>query len=121
MALITGGCVDVLQPDATRCGLLAASEAMARARQAGLRVATHSFTTALNATAHVHLVAGTGDVEAMVEWPVHQLQIWAELFPGAPGCVGGRIAVPQSPGWGVSPDPGVLQRLNVHPMGVHQR
>ncbi len=112
-ALIEGGCVDVLQPDATRCGLLAASEAMRRARQAGLRVASHSFTTALNVTAHVHLLAAQGGEAGLLEWPVRQLGLWAALFPQAPRCEAGWVAVPEGPGWGVSPDAGTLGRLRV--------
>ena len=111
-ALITGGCVDVLQPDATRCGLLAAAEAMRRARDAGLHVASHSFTTALNVTAHLHLLAAVGG-DGMAEWPRHQLEVWAGLFPDAPACVAGRATLPEGPGWGLSPDPGTLQRLCV--------
>ena len=113
--LISGGCVDVLQPDATRCGLLAAAEAMRRARHAGLRVASHSFTTALNATVHVHLLASlaAGGAAPLLEWPLHQLRLWQDLFPDAPGVVGGQVGVPQSPGWGLNPDAAVLGRLAV--------
>jgi L-rhamnonate dehydratase len=112
-ALVDGGCVDVLQPDATRCGLLAAYAAGQMATAAGLRVASHSFTTGLNATVHMHLLAALADESALLEWPVRQLAIWADLFPDAPSCRGGRVAVPQKPGWGLSPDPDTLRRLSV--------
>ncbi len=113
-ALIAGGCVDVLQPDATRCGLLAAREAARMARAAGLLVATHSFTTALNVMVHAHLLAALPEAgDGLLEWPVRPLALWAELFAGAPPCAGGRVALPERPGWGVAPDPAALRRLSV--------
>ena len=112
-ALVGGGCVDVLQPDATRCGLLAASEAIRCAVRAGLGVASHSFTTALNVAAHLHLLAACAAEAPLLEWPVHQLRVWAELFPGAPRCEGGLVMVPEGAGWGLSPNAAVLQRYAV--------
>ncbi len=115
-ALVSGGCVDVLQPDATRCGLLVAAEMLQRASDAGLRVASHSFTTALNVTMHLHLLAQLADLDphaALLEWPVSQLRLWGDLFPQAPRCVAGWVALPPGAGWGLSPDLTVLQRLTV--------
>ena len=111
MALLDGGCVDVLQVDATRCGLVAADAAARAALHRGLGVASHSFTTALNVLVHIHLLAAIGAPEALLEWPVGQLRLWTELFPEAPECEGGRVTVPDKPGWGLRPDPGTLRRL----------
>ena len=115
LSLVANGCVDVLQPDATRCGLLAASEAIGHAHHAGLRVASHSFTTALNVMAHVHLMAAhaAADAGSVVEWPLHQLRVWADLFPDAPACVAGLVTVSDRPGWGLMPDPAVILRWDV--------
>ena len=109
-ALVEQGCVDVLQPDATRCGLITAVAAARFAQAAGLAVASHSFTTALNATVHLHLLAAL-DGAPLLEWPVQPLRIWAELFPGAPQPILGRVGVPEAPGWGIHPDAGVLARF----------
>ena len=111
MALLDGGCVDVLQPDATRCGLLAAHAAARAALDRGLGVASHSFTTGLNVAVHMHLLAALGAPGALLEWPVGQLALWTELFPKAPRCDGGRVTVPDAPGWGLRPDPATLRRL----------
>ncbi len=117
LALVEQGCVDVLQPDATRCGLLAAFAAARRAQAAGLRVASHSFTTGLNVAVHLHLLAalpqGAGVDRPLLEWPLSQLAFWSGLFPAAPRAEGGRVAVPQAPGWGLVPDAGVLRQLTV--------
>jgi L-alanine-DL-glutamate epimerase-like enolase superfamily enzyme len=107
--LLDHGCVDVLQPDVTRCGLLAALQAARLAQAEGLAVASHSFTTALNVTAHLHLLAALPGA-LLLEWPVRPLLIWNELFPGAPRVTGGRVAVPDAPGWGLAPDPIALRR-----------
>lgn len=111
-ALLDGRCVDVLQPDVTRCGLLAALGAARRAQGSGLQVASHSFTTGLNVAAHLHLLAALdgGAGESMLEWPVRPLAVWADLFPSAPQAVGGRVALPDAPGWGVVPAPDALSR-----------
>ncbi len=112
MALLESGCVDVLQPDATRCGLLAGHAASRVALDQGLGVASHSFTTGLNVVVHLHLLAALRAPDALLEWPVGQLLLWAELFPDAPSCEGGRVVVPDAPGWGLQPDLGVVKRLN---------
>ena len=94
-ALLDQGCVDVLQPDATRCGLLAAFAAAQRAQAAGLHVASHSFTTGLNVAIHLHLLAALPQAAPLLEWPLYQLGLWADLFPGAPqphGGLGDRAA-----------------------------
>ena len=114
IALLEQSCVDVLQPDVTRCGLLAARTAALQARAAGLDVASHSFTTGLNVMAHLHLLASLPGAP-LLEWPTRQLSLWAELFPETPAPVGGRLALPDAPGWGVAPDPDVLRRWQVPP------
>ena len=112
-ALVDDGCVDVLQPDATRCGLIAAQAAACLAHSAGLRVASHSFTTALNVTAHHHLLA-TLPGEPLLEWPVRPLAIWADLFPAMAVPCAGRLGVGIEPGWGLAPDAEVVERCLVH-------
>ena len=110
--LIDGGCVDVLQPDVTRCGLIAARAAALLASDAGLDLASHSFTTALNVTAHLHLLAGLPEAP-LLEWPVGPLGLWSALFPDAAQPRDGRLRVADAPGWGLVPDPGALLRLAV--------
>ncbi len=111
LALLDGGCVDVLQPDATRCGLLAAHAAGQAALDRGLTVASHSFTTGLNVAVHLHLLAAYGTPSALLEWPVGQLAAWAELFADLPRPDAGWVTVPDAPGWGLRPDTATLQRL----------
>ena len=110
-ALVAGGCQHVLQPDATRCGALAFRAAADLALRRGLRLASHSFTTALNVTIHAHLLASLPPAaEAWLEWPVQPLAIWHDLFPTGPKRDGGMVAVPDRPGWGLAPDPAALAR-----------
>ena len=106
--LRVAACVDVLQPDVTRCGIVAAMEA---ARNAP-RVCSHSFTGALNVVAHAHWLAATPN-GWLLEWPVAAMANWAALFPDAPLPVDGMLAVPERPGWGVRPDLSVMGRLGM--------
>lgn len=110
-ALIGGGCIHVLQPDATRCGALAFRAAAKMALRQGLQLASHSFTTALNVAVHAHLLASLPEPgRAWLEWPVQPLAIWRDLFPARPRREGGMVFVPDAPGWGITPDHGVLAR-----------
>ena len=93
-------------------GLLAGHAAGRAALGRGLGVASHSFTTGLNVVVHLHLLAALGAPDALLEWPVGQLLLWAELFPDTPGCEGGRAVVPEAPGWGLQPNLDALHRLN---------
>lgn len=118
VALLEGGCVDVLQPDVTRCGMGAGLAAARAAVARGVGVATHSFTTPLNVAMHVQLLAALGAPDAWLEWPVGQLALWQGLFPGAPAVRDGRVAVPDAPGWGLAPDPDALRGMSVGGVAV---
>lgn len=100
--------VHVLQPDVTRCGILAAMAAAPLAP----RVCSHSFTTLLNVVAHAHCIAALPN-GWMLEWPMHGLAIWSELFPGAARLTDGNFAVPKGPGWGLRPDAVALEKYRM--------
>ena len=70
---------------------------------------------ALNTAVHLHLLAAlpASGAEALLEWPLQPLRIWSGLFPRAPQPRFGRVAVPEAPGWGISPDLSELHRLTV--------
>ncbi|WP_376099153.1 mandelate racemase/muconate lactonizing enzyme family protein [Roseomonas sp. CCTCC AB2023176] len=97
--------VDILQPDVTRCGILAALDAAPQAP----RLCSHSYTTLLNVVAHAHALAALPNAW-LLEWPTKGVADWAELFPDAPLVEDGHLAVPQGPGWGLRPDPAALRR-----------
>lgn len=97
--------VAVLQPDVTRCGVLAALAAAPLAP----RVCSHSFTTLLNVVAHAHMLAALPN-GWMLEWPVGGIARWDVLFPDALRPVDGMLALPEGPGWGIRPDPMALER-----------
>ncbi|WP_439597656.1 enolase C-terminal domain-like protein [Falsiroseomonas sp.] len=97
--------VDVLQPDVTRCGILAALAAAPLAP----RVCSHSFTTLLNVVAHAHALAAMPN-GWMLEWPVRGLAMWEALFPGAARLRDGHFTLPQAAGLGLRPDPAALAR-----------
>ena len=56
--LITTGAVDIIQPDACRCGgITEVMRSAVLAKEAGLQVATHSWSDAIAITANAHVVA----------------------------------------------------------------
>jgi L-alanine-DL-glutamate epimerase-like enolase superfamily enzyme len=73
----------------------------------GATVMPHTFYHGPGLLAAVHVTAALGTGDAMIEWRHSDLEAWAcgpGLLPGH-----GRIRVPQGPGLGIDPDPGVLR------------
>ncbi|MBS1101610.1 mandelate racemase/muconate lactonizing enzyme family protein [Gluconobacter sp. Dm-62] len=91
--------VDILQPDITRCGLLAACEIAPQVPQ----VCSHSFTTPLNIAMHAHWLAAMPNA-LFLEWPMSKAALWAPYFQGNLAPANGEVVLPQSPGWGIRPD-----------------
>ena len=80
---------------------MVAAAMLQQAHYAGLRVASHSFTTALNVTVHLHLVAqvaGDDPHPTLLGCLVLQLGLWADLSPQAPCCTSGWVPAPQGAG-----------------------
>jgi L-alanine-DL-glutamate epimerase-like enolase superfamily enzyme len=106
--LMDAGAVDVIQPSPAKMGgvtELAKVFILAAAR--GVTVVPHSFYHGPGLLAAVHVTAALGGPDGLVEWRHSGL----EAYPCGPGLgpAGGRIAVPQGPGLGFDPDPGVLR------------
>jgi L-rhamnonate dehydratase len=111
--LMDRGRIDVVQVDVTRCGGLTEARRIARlAHDRHLPVVNHSFKTGINLAASLHFVA-TAPTGFILEYPISPSplrdQLTREQFP----VVDGRVAVPQSPGLGVTLDEETLQRYRV--------
>jgi L-rhamnonate dehydratase len=113
-ALIDGGCVNILQPDLTRCGWQAARAAAALAATRGIKVASHSFTTELNVMMHAHLLATLPNAD-LLEWPTQPIAVWQGLFTRGSSLTrkDGALVLPDAPGWGLAPDPAAVARWSV--------
>jgi L-alanine-DL-glutamate epimerase-like enolase superfamily enzyme len=57
--------------------------------------------------AEMHATAALGTIDSMIEWRWFDLE--ATIYGGVLTPKHGRIAVPQGPGLGIDPDPGVIR------------
>lgn len=100
--LIAARAVGLLQPDVTRAGITAVMEIAGEAAAAGLTIASHSFTSALNVAAHLHVLAVLPNA-VLAEWPSAPLALWADAIEGDLGRPAPDVAVPDGPGLGLRP------------------
>jgi len=103
--LIGGSCVDVVQPDLTRCGGLTVGLQIARlAADAGIDLVLHSWLTDLLTAYSLHLT-GTLDRPLFVEFNVSQSALTRGVCGGALSLNSdGTVSIPQGIGLGVTVD-----------------
>jgi L-alanine-DL-glutamate epimerase-like enolase superfamily enzyme len=107
--LLGAGAVDFVQPSPAKMGGVTELREVFRVAAAhGVTVVPHTFYHGPGLLAAVHAVAALGTAGSMVEWRYTDLQARPYGDAVLPGH--GRIAVPQGPGLGADPDPGVLRR-----------
>jgi L-alanine-DL-glutamate epimerase-like enolase superfamily enzyme len=103
--LIRGGCVDVVQPDLTRCGgLTVALQIVQLVEKAGIDLVPHSWLTDLLTAYSLHLI-GTLSRPLFVEFNVAQSALTRGVCGGALSLNDdGTVSIPQSTGLGVMVD-----------------
>ena len=108
---IAEGCVDVIQPDLSRCGGLTVGVKVAQmARRANIDLVPHSWLTDLLTAYSLHLVA-TLERARFIEFNVSQSDLTRGVCGGALKLnADGTVSVPDSPGCGVAVDEGFIQR-----------
>lgn len=111
--LISEGCVDVVQPDLTRCGGLTVARQVARyAQQAGIDLVPHSWLTDLLTAYSLHLVA-TMERPLLVEFNVSQSHLTRGVCGGALRLeADGTVLVPNTVGLGVEVDEAFVARAS---------
>jgi L-alanine-DL-glutamate epimerase-like enolase superfamily enzyme len=106
--LMSAGAVDVVQPSPAKMGgVTALCQVLAVAAARGVTVVPHTFYHGPGLLAALHVMAALGPPDALIEWrhsPLEALPFGTALLPE-----GGRLAVPDGPGLGIDPDPGVLR------------
>jgi L-alanine-DL-glutamate epimerase-like enolase superfamily enzyme len=110
-AMLRAGAADFVQPSVTKIGGI--SETLAtrrRAREAGVRVAQHSPYFGPGYLASLLLLAAAEE-EELFEYLYIERE--ADIFPGLPVPVGGRVAIPDGPGLGLDPDERQLERYSI--------
>jgi L-alanine-DL-glutamate epimerase-like enolase superfamily enzyme len=111
--LISGGCVDVLQPDAALVGGITGLKRIAiLAQEQHLIFTPHTWTNGMGVTANAHLVAGLADAPFLEypfdppEWSLARRDfVMAEPLKVDPQ---GWINLSDAPGMGYAPDEGRL-------------
>jgi L-rhamnonate dehydratase len=110
--LMDQGGIDVVQIDLTRCGLTQAIKIAAHARQRGLPVINHNFTTDINVAASLHFLASVPNAFIM-EYCVEPSEISRSLARNPIPIEGGQARVPEEPGLGVEPNPAIIDKYLV--------
>jgi L-alanine-DL-glutamate epimerase-like enolase superfamily enzyme len=103
--LIGGGCVDVVQPDLTRCGGLTVARQIVRlVEEADIDLVPHSWLTDLLTAYSLHLI-GTLNRPLFVEFNVSQSELTRGICGGALKLnADGTVSIPRGIGLGVSVD-----------------
>ncbi|HYZ63197.1 MAG TPA: mandelate racemase/muconate lactonizing enzyme family protein, partial [Acetobacteraceae bacterium] len=103
---IAMGCVDVIQPDLSRCGgLTVARRVMQMAEAAGIELVPHSWLTHLLTAASLQLIAALPTAR-FVEFNVSQSALTRGVTQGTPFVLDadGMVAIPDAPDAGVAVD-----------------
>ena len=111
--LIRVGAVDIVQPDASRCGGISEVWRVGQlAREHGLRVATHSWSDAVAVVANAHAVAALPN-GITVEVDRTGTPFIDELLVGGLCISEGLLELGDAPGLGIELDMGVVERLRM--------
>ena len=107
-AIIDAGAADIVQPSVTKVGgILEMKKIAALAAATGVTFVPHSYYYGPGLAATLHVVASTPGVP-YVEFPPGQLA--APILAEPIRYIGGAFTLPEQPGLGADPDPGVLAR-----------
>jgi L-alanine-DL-glutamate epimerase-like enolase superfamily enzyme len=111
--LIRCRAVDVVQPDVSRAGgVTSARHVAGLARDAGLRIATHSWSDAVAVIANAHVVAAIPN-GLTVEVDRTGNPFVDDLLTEPLRIAGGRLHLPSAPGLGISLDDAVIARYRL--------
>jgi L-alanine-DL-glutamate epimerase-like enolase superfamily enzyme len=106
--LMAAGAVDFVQPSPAKMGgITELCKVFPIAAMSNTAVMPHSFYDGPGLLAAIHATAALGSTDAMIEWRRFDLE--AQLYGAVLAPQRGRIPVPQGPGLGIDPDPGVIR------------
>jgi L-rhamnonate dehydratase len=110
-ALVEQGHVDVLQPDLARCGgFTVGRQIIDLARETGVEVVPHCFSTGVLVASSLHFTAAL-DKPTLSEFSVAQSPLVGELLATPFELLEGRLAIPTAPGLGIELNPEMLERM----------
>lgn len=101
--------VDIIAPDIQKCGGLLEFRKIATLADAyDIPVAPHNISSPVGTLASVHACATVPNVFAL-EWHAREVEWWDDLHAGSDSLIeDGHIAVPETPGIGLTLDPDVV-------------
>jgi L-alanine-DL-glutamate epimerase-like enolase superfamily enzyme len=106
--LMAAGAVDFIQPSPAKMGgVTELCKVFPLAAARGVTVMPHTFYHGPGLLAAIQVTAALGTAASMIEWRFSDLA--AQIYGDALTPAHGRIQVPQGPGLGIDPDPGVLR------------
>jgi len=106
--LMGAGAVDFVQPSPAKMGgVTELCKVFPVAAVRNVTVMPHTFYHGPGLLAAIHATAALGTADSMIEWRYSDLE--AQVYGNAIIPEHGRIRVPQDPGLGIDPDPGVLR------------
>jgi len=106
--LLAARAVDFVQPSTAKTGGVSdLCKVFSIAAVRNVAVMLHSFYEGAGLLAAIHATAAFGTADAMIEWRVFDLE--NHVYGDALAPTRGRIAVPQTPGLGLDPDPDVIR------------
>jgi L-rhamnonate dehydratase len=110
-ALVEQGHIDVLQPDLARCGgFTVGRQIIDLARETGVEVVPHCFSTGVLVAASLHFTAAL-DMPTLSEFSVAQSPLVGELLATPFELLEGRLGIPTAPGLGIELNPEMLERM----------
>ncbi|MCH2212672.1 MAG: mandelate racemase/muconate lactonizing enzyme family protein [Fuerstiella sp.] len=111
--LIRAGAVDIVQPDASRCGGISEVRRVAElAKTAGLRVAPHTWSDAVTITANAHVVASI-DHGLTVEMDQTGNPFVEQLLVEPPEVRDGQLTLSSAPGLGIELNQSTIDRYRL--------
>jgi L-alanine-DL-glutamate epimerase-like enolase superfamily enzyme len=111
--LVERGHVDVLQPDLARCGGFTVGRGIADlARERGVEVVPHSFSTGVLVAASLHFVASL-ERPTWSEYSVADSPFVSGLLAEPLAFDDGMLRIPTAPGLGIELDEQLLERMRV--------
>jgi len=111
--LIRAGAVDIVQPDASRCGGITETHRVCQAaHKAGLRAATHSWSDAVAIIANAHVIAAAPN-GVTVEVDATGNPFVESLLAEPMSIDDGRLTLSSAPGFGIELDDRVIEQYRV--------
>jgi L-alanine-DL-glutamate epimerase-like enolase superfamily enzyme len=107
--------VDVLQPDIMYMGgIWRTLKVVEMAKKAGMPITPHSANLSLVTIATMHLLGAIPNPGKYLEFSIEGFEYYPwqmDLFLGNPFAIeGGKVQIPQGPGWGVEINPAWLAK-----------